>query len=72
MRTYYIPDGEVGTVNYWTKKALDRDEDIWWTVMQISDTPNLVLNVIYNMKQHAGAEKALDFAMEVIKFNEKE
>ncbi len=62
----FIPEGEVGSVNYWTKKAT---EDMDFTVMQIADNTSLVLNVIYNLVKYVDLETALSFSIGVNKIN---
>ena len=64
----HIPEGDVGSINYWTKKAVD---DVNHTAMQIFDNTGLCLNVISNLQQYADIETALWFAKKVIKLNEK-
>lgn len=63
----HIPDGDVGSQNYWTKKAL---EDINGTALQIFDT-DFVLRIVENLQHFAGAEIALQFAKKVIQYQIK-
>jgi hypothetical protein len=68
MKNIHIPDGEKGSQNDLTKRALN-DPD--FTAMELFGKPKVCINVISNLEQYAGADIALSFAKKVISLIEE-
>ena len=65
-----IPSGEKGSANYYAEMIQDGEMD--FVVMQICRKPQLCLTVMGIIEKYMDKDKALYFAMKIIKTIEEE
>jgi hypothetical protein len=57
-----VGSGDVGSVNYWTKKAL---EDPEYVASQVCETRGLATNILFSL-QKLSMDAAIDFSTELV------